>query len=125
MLLSSRRQKCIVEPGTAKCKHCQSKGLACTGNRAIDGLSKSKQNNSAFPLAPKETHNLENTTTLPHRSLCSELVELYFDLNHDQFHTLFHRPSFTNAVTEGKAPPLILFAMLALSARCVDNFDVP
>jgi hypothetical protein len=46
-------------------------------------------------------------------------VALYFDLIHDQFHTLFHRPSFTESVALGEAPPVILYAMLALSARFV------
>lgn len=46
-----------------------------------------------------------------------EIVELYFDLIHDQFHTLFHRPTFTETVEKGTAPPVILYAMIALSAR--------
>jgi len=123
-LCSSRRQKCNFEPGAVKCNHCHSKGIDCTGNRAIEGLSKPKRRDSRLLLAPKETPYQGNTTTLPHLSLCLELVELYFDLIHDQFHTLFHRPSFTNAVEQGKAPPLILYAMLALSARSVNFSDV-
>jgi hypothetical protein len=54
---------------------------------------------------------------LPPLELCLELVELYFDLIHDQFHSLFHRPSFTEQVRNGTAPRVLLFAMMALSAR--------
>lgn len=46
-----------------------------------------------------------------------ELVELYFDLIHDQFHSLFHRPSFIEDVRRGVAPRVLLFAMMALAAR--------
>lgn len=59
------------------------------------------------------------TTALPSVALRLELVELYFDFIHDQFHTLFHRLSFTNAVAGDEAPPVILYGMLALSARSV------
>jgi hypothetical protein len=54
---------------------------------------------------------------LPPLDLCLELIELYFDLIHDQFHSLFHRPSFTEQVRKGTAPRVLLFAMMALSAR--------
>ena len=53
-----------------------------------------------------------------------ELVELYFDLIHDQFHSLFHRPSFMDLVRQRSAPPVILYAMMALSAR-FDTFHKP
>jgi hypothetical protein len=66
--------------------------------------------------------NLSNETvdsgiSLPPLELCLELVELYFDLIHDQFHSLFHRPSFIEQVRAGTAPQVLLFAMMALSAR--------
>jgi Fungal specific transcription factor domain len=54
---------------------------------------------------------------LPPLELRLELVELYFDLIHDQFHSLFHRPSFIEQVKTDTAPRVLLFAMMALSAR--------
>jgi hypothetical protein len=71
-------------------------------------------------LAPHPTENGCNEhsptkTVLLDLSITLELVELYFDLVHDQFHTLFHRPSFIEAVLKDEAPPTI-YAMLALSA---------
>jgi hypothetical protein len=46
-----------------------------------------------------------------------ELVELYFDLIHDQFHSLFHRSSFTEDVMHDRVPHVILNGMMAMSAR--------
>lgn len=59
----------------------------------------------------------ETGMPLPPLELCLELVELYFDLIHDQFHSLFHRPSFIELVRKRTAPRVLLFAMMALSAR--------
>ena len=59
----------------------------------------------------------ETGMPLPPQELCLELVELYFDLIHDQFHSLFHRPSFIGQIRNGTAPRVLLFAMMALSAR--------
>lgn len=46
-----------------------------------------------------------------------ELVDLYFEYIHDQFHSLFHRPSFTEDVANERVPDLVLFAIFALSSR--------
>ena len=48
-----------------------------------------------------------------------ELVQLYFDYIHDKFHSLFHRPSMMEDVILRQAPPILLYGMLALSARLV------
>jgi hypothetical protein len=58
-----------------------------------------------------------STVTLPPQALITELVQLYFDLIHDCFHSLFHPPTFIEDVARGDAPPVIVFAMMALSAR--------
>ncbi|KAH9866273.1 hypothetical protein J1614_008839 [Plenodomus biglobosus] len=49
--------------------------------------------------------------------LRQELVALYFDYIHDQFHSMYHRPSFVEMVQEDRVPNVILFAIFALSAR--------
>ncbi|RBQ97170.1 hypothetical protein VDGD_20188 [Verticillium dahliae] len=46
-----------------------------------------------------------------------DLVRLYFDYIHDQFHSLFHRPSFIEDALQDRVPHSILFGMFALSAR--------
>jgi hypothetical protein len=55
------------------------------------------------------------------KSLTFELVELYFKYIHDQFHSLFHRPSFMLDLHQGTAPLVIVYAMMALSARFSTN----
>lgn len=54
---------------------------------------------------------------LPPLPLVLELVALYFDFIHDQFHSLFHRPSFLEDVLHERVPPVILNGMMAMSAR--------
>jgi hypothetical protein len=54
---------------------------------------------------------------LPAMVVILELVELYFDLIHDQFHSLFHRSSFTEDVMHDRVPHVILNGMMAMSAR--------
>jgi hypothetical protein len=63
--------------------------------------------------------NSTDQCTLPDQSLCAELVQLYFEYVHDKFHSLFHRPSFMEDVRNGQAPDILLYGMLALSARYV------
>lgn len=54
---------------------------------------------------------------LPPMPLRLELVALYFDYIHDQFHSIFHRPSFLDDVAQDRVPPVVLLAIFALSAR--------
>ena len=46
-----------------------------------------------------------------------ELVSLYFDYIHDQFHSMYHRPSFTEDVARERVPKIILLAIVAISCR--------
>jgi hypothetical protein len=46
-----------------------------------------------------------------------ELVNLYFEYIHDQFHSIYHRPSLIEDVACERAPKIVLFAILALSSR--------
>lgn len=50
-------------------------------------------------------------------ALRQELVDLYFNYIHDQFHSMYHRSSFMEDVATEKVPEIVLLAMLALSAR--------
>jgi hypothetical protein len=56
---------------------------------------------------------------LPPQSLCEEVVDLYFRFIHDTFHSLFHRPTMMQDVSQGTVSPVILYAMISLSARSV------
>lgn len=50
-----------------------------------------------------------------------ELVGLYFDYIHDQFHSMYHRPSFVDDVINNRVPKIVLLAVLALSSRFSSN----
>lgn len=67
---------------------------------------------------------LSQEAGLADQSLCTELVQLYFNYVHDQFHTLFHPPSFMESLLQGKAPPILVYGMMALSARLVKFFTL-
>jgi hypothetical protein len=67
---------------------------------------------------------LSQEAGLPDQTLCTELVQLYFNYVHDQFHTLFHPPSFMESLSQGKAPPILVYGMMALSARLVKFFKL-
>jgi hypothetical protein len=49
--------------------------------------------------------------------VCFHLATLYFDYVHDQLHTLFQKPSFMTDMVMNKTPPVIMFAVISLSAR--------
>lgn len=46
-----------------------------------------------------------------------ELVGLYFDYIHDQFHSLFHRPTFMQQADRNEVEEILLLAIFSLSAR--------
>lgn len=58
-----------------------------------------------------------NEVVLPPPAVCFHLATLYFDYVHDQLHTLFQKPSFMTEMVMNKTPPVIMFAVIALSAR--------
>jgi hypothetical protein len=58
---------------------------------------------------------------LPPRTLRRALVELYFDYIHDQFHSMYHKPSFMDNMISDRVPHVVLFAIFALAARFSTN----
>ncbi|KAL8349032.1 hypothetical protein RB598_002019 [Gaeumannomyces tritici] len=57
-----------------------------------------------------------NIESLP-MALRLDLVGCYFDYIHDQFHSMFHRPSFEDDVTKNRVPGILLLAIFSLAAR--------
>lgn len=91
------------------------RGLPCSSTQLSKCIT-SKHDESHSPGAP-----ITQAESCPFtQSLCAELVQLYFDYVHDQFHTLFHPPCFVEDVNRGHAPRILVYGMMALSARCVD-----
>jgi hypothetical protein len=66
-------------------------------------------------------HGATEDVTLPPSAVCFHLATLYFDYVHDQLHTLFQKPAFMADMVMNKCPPVIMFAVVALSARSVDQ----
>jgi len=54
---------------------------------------------------------------MPPMPLRLELVNLYFDYIHDQFHSMYHRTSFVDDVAHDRIPKMVLLAIFALSSR--------
>lgn len=92
------------------------KGLTCSSAQPSKRVS-AKRDETYYPSA--STTQAEGCPFT--QSLCAELVQLYFDYVHDQFHTLFHPPSFVEDVNRGQAPRILVYGMMALSARYVDG----
>ena len=87
--------------------------------KSLNHLIPRSQATSPIPSPISSIRSGDVDVLMPDTDLCAELVGLYFDLIHDQFHSLFHRPSFIEDLRLGKAPKVILFAMMAFSARFV------
>ncbi|KAB5545467.1 fungal-specific transcription factor [Coniochaeta sp. 2T2.1] len=126
----NRRRKCLVPPDGGICAYCSDQNIAClragsihrpgSGGRirprpsTITSHKQSQpQPNHPLSLSPRRS----SPADIPDKALTFDLVELYFTYIHDQFHSLFHRPSFILDLHRGCAPPVIVYAMLALSAR--------
>ena len=60
---------------------------------------------------------IQGADMIPDIELQVELAGLYFDYIHDQFHSIFHPPTMTELVRQGKAPTILVLGMIALSAR--------
>lgn len=58
---------------------------------------------------------------LPPPAVLFHLATLYFDYIHDQLHSLFQKPAFMADLATNEHPPSILFAMVALAARCAER----
>ena len=121
ILRSGRRRRCESKAAGAPCTFCLKRGWTCS-NGELSGNLRSKYDASLVASGSTVDqdsfrHSQGRKCHLPAQPLCVELVKLYFNYVHDQFHTLFHQPSFMEDVTSGQAPPVLLFGMLALSAR--------
>ncbi|KAF1913469.1 fungal-specific transcription factor domain-containing protein [Ampelomyces quisqualis] len=130
----ARRRKCIyplplgTQVSKTACQHCLLHGLHCVQGPPEGGYyakrrarlleATSSQNNGFSQVAPASSSSCND---LPCMTLRQELVDLYFEYIHDQFHSVYHRPSFTADVANDKIPKVVLCAIFALSARFSTN----
>ncbi|OQE29812.1 hypothetical protein PENSTE_c002G04501 [Penicillium steckii] len=117
---TERRRRCEIPVSGASCKYCSDRGLACSNSEP----SRGPQINDQLEHFTSQSSLCVATPIFPpqdDQGLCTELVQLYFDYVHDQFHTLFHQPTFMNDLSQHKAPPILVHGMMALSARFSKN----
>ncbi|KAH6693052.1 hypothetical protein EV126DRAFT_85681 [Verticillium dahliae] len=136
----SRRRKCQTKDGRRACVHCEERGIPCVQGPPEGGYydqrAQQRSQVASQALTPEggstsasshhhgdgfspEVVEPEPQATLPGLAMRLDLVRLYFDYIHDQFHSLFHRPSFIEDALQDRVPHSILFGMFALSARYV------
>ncbi|KAK2015227.1 fungal-specific transcription factor [Colletotrichum eremochloae] len=128
---SARRRKCEVPIGGGQCTYCAAQNIACSRAGSII------QPKAAAPISPVSVTTpktpiiteivlasppgITPSAAVADKAFCFELVELYFSYIHDQLHSLFHRPSFMRDLHEGTAPLVLVYGMMALSARFSSN----
>lgn len=125
-----------MQDGHDTCDYCKLHGTECVHElprggwyeqRAIQqsqhgGTStESYQSPPGSGVSPTSHHALEQPTLLPEINLLLELVNLYFDYVHDQFHSLFHRPTFFEDIAQQAVPEGLLYGMVGLGARFSTN----
>ncbi|KAH7405634.1 fungal-specific transcription factor domain-containing protein [Phaeosphaeria sp. MPI-PUGE-AT-0046c] len=128
----ARRRKCAYPPDTLAtvCEYCSTHGLRCIQGPPEGGYY-AKRRAKLQDVASSEGHFRGSTSppgmpdrandTLASNELRQELIELYFDYIHDQFHSMYHRATFMEDMSNGRISKLVLFAMFALSARFSNN----
>ncbi|KAE9571158.1 hypothetical protein CGMCC3_g12718 [Colletotrichum fructicola] len=135
----ARRRKCHSREGLEDCIHCHERGIKCVQKPPQGGYYEQRENERKKNQEEQERqHQHQGQTspspgshasgwcsrceTTPHATLPSlpvrlDLVILYFDYIHDQFHSLFHRPSFIEDALADRVPHGLLYGICALSAR--------
>lgn len=135
----ARRRKCEVPSAGGQCVYCAAQNLACSRAGSIiqpkaAPVTPTAIISSPMPAPPPVLREIPTTgmpdlipptprgiapqAAVQDKALCFELVELYFKYIHDQLHSLFHRPSFMLDLHEGTAPLVLVYGMMAMSARC-------
>jgi hypothetical protein len=109
------------------CEYCRSRALHCVQRPPEGGYYaqrqarieefEASQQASVSPGSQLTPTACQSPSDLPPMPLRLELVSLYFDYIHDQFHSMYHRPSFTEDVARERVPKIILLAIIALSCR--------
>ena len=121
-----------VTPGSAAWKAGNKKRVADEAFGAeLDEWAKvrSGADDRAEPRRPRPTDAERSLLTdgadaLPSLELREHLVEVYFDCVYGQAYHLLHKPSFMRKLRAGKVPPVLMFAICAVSARFSNHPEV-
>ncbi|KAJ8112129.1 hypothetical protein OPT61_g5437 [Boeremia exigua] len=131
---SSRKRRCTYVTSLNSCKECISKDAKCSlselGGNATDRqrgtcrilLPSQQQNDYAlYGIHSRSVSSPLSIYDAPNHEVCTELVELYFDLIHDKQHILFHPQTFMAQYHAGKIPDFLIWGMAALVSRFTDH----
>ncbi|KXH33786.1 ZnF3 [Colletotrichum salicis] len=142
----ARRRKCQTREGLIDCIYCNERGIKCDQRPPEGGYYEQRENQRKERLVEERNTSIQQRSsyhaagsassgsqagggwctrceTTPHAAALPslpvrlDLVRLYFDYIHDQFHSLFHRPSFIEDALGDRVHHGILFGICALSAR--------
>ncbi|CAG8961079.1 hypothetical protein HYFRA_00002621 [Hymenoscyphus fraxineus] len=119
----SRRRKCTILRAAESCTNCVNRGIPCVKEPPLGGYYHqhrykfSSISNVDSEREDGNSHEVTRQHQLPAIPVRLGLVQLYFDYIHNQFHTIFHPPTFKSNVAEDRVPHVLLYSMFALSAR--------
>ena len=119
------KRKCGKSPAGTACPQCTSRGIQCSGLRAITAPTATATANPSRlrlqlqPATHRPTSLEMDRHQLPSREITTELIDLYISYLHDKPHTLFHEPSLRASAAEGTLSPAVLFGIFGLAARSV------
>ncbi|KAJ5808449.1 hypothetical protein N7474_009718 [Penicillium riverlandense] len=117
---SLRRRRCDIAVNGEGCTYCTARGDECSrkDSPVVAVCRPQPIPRARSPAFSGHAAIAEQTTSkLPPKTVCVELTRLYFDFIHDKFHSLFHPPSMIQDVLDDRAPLILLYGILALSAR--------
>ncbi len=116
----NRRRKCNFAEGQSDCIHCIARHQRCVKKPPVGGYYHQSNLASESRQLEQGLDASNDVDSYPPLVLRVELVRLYFEYIHNQFHTLFHPPSFQADVAEDRVERVLLYPIFALSARSVD-----
>jgi hypothetical protein len=121
---SLRRQKCDTLMKGVACSYCSNRGIDCTNKTSPLVPARPLDKGRPLAIASHINHSrlIEGSVSgLPPKPICLELIQLYLDFIHDKFHSLFHRPSLIEDILQDRTPLILVYGMLALSARSTSS----
>jgi len=132
----TRKRKCLPSNNTSSCKFCVIKGFNCSLHESHPKLfalidqntiqhietdtshaDRTRGHSSEVSTSQEDIMAADEPLQLPDKQVVFELVDLYFRLIHNVVHTMFHEHSCISDIQHEMLPPMVSFAIIALSAR--------
>ena len=140
-----RKKRCVQSTPDSACRYCSFRGHQCdllrTSRPTSAILPRRSDHGSCPELVRKasmtavssssssssngnsDNYDMRQTSKgdIHPNPVCSEVVELYFDLFHNKQQILFHRQAFLTQQRNQQLPDYIFLGMVALVARYLNN----